>query len=58
MGRLDRLPRVEGQKIWFDHCDPANPCSRRKPAWLDPDILEYNTQILAILKAQNRRTAP
>jgi len=42
MGRLDRVPRVEGQKIWFDHHDPANPCSRRKPAWLDPDILKYN----------------
>ncbi len=42
MGRLDRVPRVEGRRIWFDHRDPANPCSRRKPAWLDPDILEYN----------------
>src|SRR5271157_6111429 len=31
MGRLDRVARVEGQKIWFDHRDPANPCSRRKP---------------------------
>jgi len=39
MGRLDRVPRVEGQKLWFDQRDPANPCSRRKPAWLDPDIL-------------------
>ncbi len=58
MGRLDRVPRVEGRRIWFDHRDPANPCSRRKPAWLDPDILEYKPEILAILKAQNGRTAP
>ncbi len=58
LSRLDRVPRVEGQEIWFDHRDPANPCCRRKPAWLDPDILEYKPEILAILKAQNRRTVP